>query len=475
MVHQRLERLFPVEHRPRVSRAVAEISEVIETAQDFGVQRKFIFCPLLAQSSVLYRGGVLFTVVRAGKRRDVVAAGGRYDSLLKRFSNPSSTPAPAHGVGVQIAVGKLTLGLAKHQEVQVPRLLSRPEEERSFGLFTPRRCDVYVASAPGLLKARMEICRELWAHNIAADLQYEHATYDTPESAAATCRSEGILMLVFVKARSPVLKVKTVLQRVEYEVPRHELVTFIQERIARQRSIDTQVSGQNAMATPFMRSQNPWGEGGQARFASSTAGVGSSALPFIHSHHHHSASRAHSGTDVLPSFAIQIKEREMVLPERPIDRSKKGDKSNQYRPKPSSMQLVLDKASRQVSRFADQLQAGNIPVLAVDFTGTSFDRLAAALMACLGSHATSAQASGTGGWSSSALSARQDDDGSLIFRSFLEGLTAEEKDYAKLVKKKAIEFAFSQTQHSTGGGLGHGRVFLYSLREDRAVLVGCGR
>ncbi|KAJ1025843.1 hypothetical protein NDA16_002469 [Ustilago loliicola] len=212
-VHRRLERLFLLDQRTRLAKAVSQIQDVVGTARFFGVQRKLLFSPLLAQSSSLYKGGVLFTVVRAGKRRDVVAAGGRYDVLLKHFANPSTaSSAPLHGVGVQMAVGKLTLGLSKYQEVQVPKLLSRTEEERSFGLYTPRRCDVYVASTPGLLETRMEICRELWAHNIAADLQYEHATYDTPESAAATCRAEGILLLVFAKAQASTCKWQQVQQ-----------------------------------------------------------------------------------------------------------------------------------------------------------------------------------------------------------------------------------------------------------------------
>ncbi|EPQ30765.1 uncharacterized protein PFL1_01666 [Pseudozyma flocculosa PF-1] len=480
-VHGRLERLFPTEHRSRVSKAVAEIAGVAATAQHFGVQRRFLFTPLLAQSSNLYRGGVFFTVVRAGKRRDVVAAGGRYDALLKRFSTPSSSSsASLHGVGVQIAVGKLTLGLAKYQEVHVPRLLSRAEEERSFGFMTPRRCDVYVASAPGLLHTRMEICRELWAHNIAADLQYEHATYDTPEAAAATCRSEGILLLVFAKARSPVLKVKMVLQRAEFEVSRHELVTFVQDKIARQRSVDAQVAGSGWITSASTRFQQSYGDTGIARVAGAASSTAGGASSFVHGHgHHHHASRGLAGNDVLPSMAIAIKEREMVLPERPIDRSKKGDKSQQNRPKPSSRQLVLDKASRQVSRFAEQLQGGHVPVLAVDFSGPSFDRLAAALMACLSSHAASGGCGGggsVGGGGASmgaAAGSRGDDDGTLLFRALLDGLSAEEKDYARLVKAKAVEFAFSD---ASGGGVhGCGRVFLYSLREDRTALVGCGR
>ncbi|GAC92821.1 hypothetical protein PHSY_000377 [Pseudozyma hubeiensis SY62] len=473
-VHHRLERLFPLDQRTRLAKAVSQISDVVATARFFGVQRRFLFSPLLAQSSSLYKGGVLFTVVRAGKRRDVVAAGGRYDGLLKHFANPSAaSSAPLHGVGVQLAVGKLTLGLSKYQEVQVPKLLSRAEEERSFGLYTPRRCDVYVASTPGLLETRMEICRELWAHNIAADLQYEHATYDTPEAAAATCRAEGILLLVFAKARSPVLKVKVVLQRAEFEVARHELVGFVQDRIAKQRSVDVQVAGSaggNASAARF----------GPATFdaAAMRAATAASAAPgslggMYHHHHQHGGfSRTYSGNEVLPSATIAVREREMLLPERPIERSKKGDKSQQNRPKPSSRQLVLDKASRQVSKFADQLQSGNVPILAVDFTGANFDRLAAALTACLGSHGERGYGGGGEAGGGTDLS---EDEGAYMFRAFLETLSADEREYARLIKGRAIAFAFPDASNSAINTVGCGRVFLYSLREDRTALIGCGR
>ncbi|SNX86378.1 related to GCN2 - ser/thr protein kinase [Melanopsichium pennsylvanicum] len=475
-VHRRLERLFPLEQRTRLAKAVSQISDVVATARFFGVQRKFLFSPLLAQSNTLYKGGVLFTVVRAGKRRDVVAAGGRYDSLLKHFANPSTaSSAPLHGVGVQMAVGKLTLGLSKYQEVQVPKLLSRTEEERSFGLYTPRRCDVYVASTPGLLETRMEICRELWAHNIAADLQYEHATYDTPESAAATCRAEGILLLVFAKARSPVLKVKVVLQRAEYEVARHELVGFVQDRIAKQRSIDMQVAGSTGSSTVAGRFGPAGIEAASMRAATAMSGAPGSLGGMHHHHHHHhhlpyhhgGISRTYIGNEVMPSATIAVREREMLLPERPIERSKKGDKSQQNRPKPSSRQLVLDKASRQVSKFADQLQSGHVPILAVDFTGANFDRLAAGLTACLGSHGE--------GSCFGAEYVVDEDEGAYMFRAFLETLSADEREYAKLIKSRAIAFAFPDASNSAGNVMGCGRVFLYSLREDRTALIGCGR
>lgn len=139
VVHSRLDRLLAVDHRPRLSRAVKELKEIISSAQKFGVQRKFLFTPLLIVNSSLYSGGMLFQLVKMGKRKDVLAAGGRYDSLLKHFASPTLRKPPAKGVGCQLAVGKLALALARDENI--PRMMSKPvEEERSFGRWSSKRC-----------------------------------------------------------------------------------------------------------------------------------------------------------------------------------------------------------------------------------------------------------------------------------------------------------------------------------------------
>lgn len=144
VVQTKLERLLAVDHRARLSRAVRELKEIIQSAAKFGVQRKFLFTPLLVVNSSLYSGGMLFQLVKTGKRRDVLAAGGRYDSLLKRFSSPTLSKPPAKGVGCQLAVGKLALALA--QDENIPRLMSKTvEEERSFGRWAPRRCGEFAS------------------------------------------------------------------------------------------------------------------------------------------------------------------------------------------------------------------------------------------------------------------------------------------------------------------------------------------
>ena len=142
VVCSKLERLLPLEHRKIFAAAVQDLRNVADAMRFFGVKLPLHFTPLLAHNAPFFLGGSIFQLVRLGKKRlDVFAAGGRYDSLLKRFANPSSTSSPPHGVGVQIAVGKIALALARYQELQVPHLMSKPvEEERSFGWWTPRRC-----------------------------------------------------------------------------------------------------------------------------------------------------------------------------------------------------------------------------------------------------------------------------------------------------------------------------------------------
>jgi hypothetical protein len=69
----------------------------------------------------------------------------------------------------------------------------------------------------------MELCRELWAAGISADLAYEHAVSESPDVLAAMCRAEGILYLVLQRSEhAPTCKVRSIVQNDFEEVPRHE-------------------------------------------------------------------------------------------------------------------------------------------------------------------------------------------------------------------------------------------------------------
>ena len=95
-------------------------------------------------------------------------------------------------IGMQINLDKITVALAAFQSLSVKTLI---KEERSFGFWSPRRCDVYIVSYhPGYLQERLEVAALLWQNNISADVMYESGlTDEDQENHVELCCREGIL------------------------------------------------------------------------------------------------------------------------------------------------------------------------------------------------------------------------------------------------------------------------------------------
>jgi len=150
-------------------------------------------------------------------------------------------------IGMQINLDKIAVVLAAFQSSSVKTLI---KEERSFGFWSPRRCDVYVVSYhPGYLQDRLEVAALLWQHNISADIMYESGLPDTDqENHYELCCREGILFTVYPRPRTvrreqPAFKVKSILKGIEYDVSRQELVGHLQQQIAEQKRVDMSTSG----------------------------------------------------------------------------------------------------------------------------------------------------------------------------------------------------------------------------------------
>ncbi|KAJ7186042.1 hypothetical protein C8R46DRAFT_937688 [Mycena filopes] len=227
---------------------VEEVKETISYAVLTGVARPISFRPLmLGNHHAHFKNGVLVEVVRKNKRTDVLAAGGRYDSLIAEQATPGHKGEPICATGLQIAVEKITFALASYQVSSVRALV---KQERSFGFWSPRRCDVYVVSYhPGYLQDRLEVVAFLWQHNISADLMYESSIPDTEhESYVDICSREGVLFSVYPRPRTGrrdqlAFKVKSILKGTEYELTRQELIGWLQQQIAEQKRIDAGTSG----------------------------------------------------------------------------------------------------------------------------------------------------------------------------------------------------------------------------------------
>jgi translation initiation factor 2-alpha kinase 4 len=190
----------------------AEIRETIQYTGALGVTRPVVVHPLMLTEESHFKDGLFFEVVRRKKRTDVIASGGRcvclharhspntylnspirYESLIASLAPPKqSGVASVCAVGVQIELDKITSALAAYQSTSVKTLI---KEQRSFGFWSPRRCDVYIVSyQPGYLHDRLEVAAMLWQHGISADIMYESGLPDVEqESHLDTCIREGIL------------------------------------------------------------------------------------------------------------------------------------------------------------------------------------------------------------------------------------------------------------------------------------------
>ncbi|OSC98901.1 Serine/threonine-protein kinase [Trametes coccinea BRFM310] len=241
----RLERSFPV-LREMLDQHIQDIKTTVQFATASGVARPLKVNPLMLNNRSSYYAGVCFEVVRKNKYSDVLATGGRYDELIRLYSPPKPKGDTSAAVAVQIHLDRITAALAAYQSASLRTLL---KEQKSFGYWSPRRCDVYVVSyQPGYLTERLEIAAMLWKHNISADVMYEASLRGMVESEnyVEQCSREGILFIVHAKPRigsAPVYKVKSVLKGTETEVSPNELVSFLQQQIAEQKRIDATTSG----------------------------------------------------------------------------------------------------------------------------------------------------------------------------------------------------------------------------------------
>ncbi|RXK39365.1 PEK/GCN2 protein kinase [Tremella mesenterica] len=220
----------------KLSKALEETSQVITLARSFGIARKIVFRPTLSKHAEFFRGGFMFECVRRGRQGDVVAFGGRYDCLLEHFSQ--SHTRQVFGVGMSIDVDQLAIMVRRYESTLSTKLMTKDnEDERSFGFWSPSRCDVYVAATAQVdLTQRLSVVGELWRAGIRADLQYDDER--SVEEVLTECVDQNTLFLVLPRANRPMVKVRNVLKRSEEEIPRNELCTHLRMAIAEQRRID---------------------------------------------------------------------------------------------------------------------------------------------------------------------------------------------------------------------------------------------
>ncbi|KAI1075292.1 serine/threonine-protein kinase gcn2 [Whalleya microplaca] len=201
----KLKSIFEGSHMSeRIKPTLAHLKDVVEYTKRLGVHSKIYINPLSSVKENFFKGGMLFQCLYDRKSKDVFAAGGRYDGLIKahrqKVGNQGEGP---HAVGFSLAWEKLAR-LPKTSGGKA--FLKKPEEEPQ-GIFTTKRCDVLVASFdPHTLRtAGIEILSTLWSHDISAELARDSRS---SEELVSRNRDESYSWLVILK-QDTVLKIRT--------------------------------------------------------------------------------------------------------------------------------------------------------------------------------------------------------------------------------------------------------------------------
>ena len=125
------------EYVERIPPIFARLNMLMTYLQSFGLKRKVYINPLSSLHDKFYRGSVLFQCIFDRKRRDVFAAGGRYDRLIQDFSpKVLSNRSQAHAVGFNLSSDRLSSSMVEYLQSRVPP----KETEAGAELYwTPRR------------------------------------------------------------------------------------------------------------------------------------------------------------------------------------------------------------------------------------------------------------------------------------------------------------------------------------------------
>lgn len=161
--------------------------------------------------------------------KDVFAAGGRYDSLIKEYRPKiGSHFQERHAVGFSLNWEKQ---LAAPVPKQTGKAFLKKAEEETHSIFRTRRCDVLVASFdPTVLRSSgIELLQTLWSHNISAELARDARS---PEDLLSQHRDESYSWVIIIK-QDNMLKIKSMGRKdvPDVDISARELLAWLKSEI----------------------------------------------------------------------------------------------------------------------------------------------------------------------------------------------------------------------------------------------------
>lgn len=234
------EELNELNKNNEVTEALDELGKLGSLLRVLGIRIRLSFEPGLVYNYHYYQHGILFQILAISKRIDILAAGGRYDSLVMQYRHPSSYGQKIRAVGCNIALGKIASAIELDQNLLNSKAADSKSETKS-SLFS--RCLVYVASFGRIsLEERLMLCNQLWKHNISAEFMTDESP-NTIEDLQNYCREHNIQWLVILKEHgrwgANTAKIRNVIHyKQETDMRREEIIEFISSQMESGSRID---------------------------------------------------------------------------------------------------------------------------------------------------------------------------------------------------------------------------------------------
>lgn len=148
----------------RVDSAFRHLQDVLQCTFSLGVKRRVWISPLASFNSKFFEDGILVQCVHDRKTsRDVLAAGGRYDSLIQACRR---TPGSAAGaVGISIGLDRLVANMLKNVKSSAKGTFAKDDDRQDS---VQKRCEVLLVS--DLHATGLKLLATLWDDAISAEI-----------------------------------------------------------------------------------------------------------------------------------------------------------------------------------------------------------------------------------------------------------------------------------------------------------------
>mmetsp|Transcript_23271 Transcript_23271/g.31787 ORF Transcript_23271/g.31787 Transcript_23271/m.31787 type:complete len:436 (-) Transcript_23271:41-1348(-) len=207
-----------------------------------------------------YRNSVFFKAVlgrNPSSLDGVVAAGGRFDSLLSTLRGPVNVKMPTIGaVGVNFAFEKIVSRYVNF----VKKAIGTANAKTASGLFS--EADVLVCSLRGHVKddqsQRLRVANELWKRNIRTECSHNLA--ESTDMHLGRAKKIGCSWLVVVPQKfqnQQILTAKNVDTKQDYELHFYELSSFLADKLKSERQEATSEPLDSHPSTPITMDSTP--------------------------------------------------------------------------------------------------------------------------------------------------------------------------------------------------------------------------